>query len=345
MTISLYAEWSKQSAVLLAWPHPDSDWQANLTDAERVYTALVRQITHFESVVMIYRDNAHLQHIKSVLKDNNVNTTAIVWTQQRTNDTWARDFGPITVTDGTRPVLLDFTFNGWGNKYNAADDNQVNRQLHQDGIFSDLNMRHYDFILEGGSIDYDGEGTLLTTKNCLLAPTRNPTLTENEIELELSKMLGVKRTLWLAHGELHGDDTDSHIDMLARFCDPETIAYCSCENPADEHYIPLQQMYQELMAFRRTDGKPYRLVALPLPQAKYDDDGQRLPASYANFLIINDAVLLPVYDDPADVIAVQQLQACFPDREIITINCLPLIRQFGSLHCVTMQLPLGVITQ
>ena len=335
MTISLNAEWSAQSAVMLAWPHRDSDWRDNLSDAEGVYRELVSQITRFEAVLLLYRDEEHFRHISTALADHKVNMNRIRWAAVETNDTWARDFGPITVFESGRPVLLDFTFNGWGNKYAADKDNRVTDRLHADGCFGSTPVRTIDFVLEGGSIESDGQGSLLTTRHCLLTPTRNPSFTERDIETQLQTHLGVDRILWLDHGELRGDDTDSHIDML--------IAYTSCNDPDDEHYPPLQALHKELQQLRQRNGAPYRLIALPIPAAKYAEDGQRLPGSYANFLIINAAVLLPVYDDPADAVAIARLQACFPEREIIAINCLPLIRQSGSLHCVTMQLPEGVI--
>jgi len=197
-------------------------------------------------------------------------------------------------------------------------------------------------VLEGGSIDSDGQGTLLTTTACLLAPTRNPSLDQAGIESSLAQYLGVQRVLWLRHGRLEGDDTDSHIDMLARFCDPVTLAYSCCDDEADEHFAPLQAMKKELASFRTLAGEPYRLVPLPLPQAIFNAQGRRLPASYANFLIINNAVLVPLYDDHADEIAITNLQRCFPDRQIVGINCLAIIQQYGSLHCLTMQLPQGI---
>ena len=191
----------------------------------------------------------------------------------------------------------------------------------------------------------DGSGTLLTTARCLLAPTRNPKLTQDGLEARLKELLGLDRILWLQHGHLTGDDTDSHIDTLARFCDARTIAYVACADPDDEHHAELKAMEEELRALRAADGRPYRLVPLPWPRARYDDDGRRLPATYANFLIINGAVLVPTYDDPADGPALARLRECFPGREIIGVDCLPLIYQYGSLHCVTMQLPEGVLGQ
>ena len=235
--------------------------------------------------------------------------------------------------------MLDFGFNGWGEKYGYELDNQITRRLYALDSFGQAPMQTVNLILEGGSIEVDGSGTLLTTARCLLAPTRNPGLTREQLEQQLKELLGITRILWLHHGYLAGDDTDSHIDTLARFCDRNTIAYMSCDDPADEHYAELKAMEKELKAFRAADGQSYRLVALPWPRAKLDEDGNRLPATYANFLVVNGAVLAPTYEDPADDTALARLKECFPDREIVPVNCLPLIYQFGSLHCVTMQLP------
>lgn len=196
-------------------------------------------------------------------------------------------------------------------------------------------------ILEGGSIETDGKGTLLTTASCLLAPTRNPTMDKDAVEANLTELLNVDRFLWLENGYLAGDDTDSHIDTLARFCSPERICYVRCENTGDEHYRALRAMEQELQKFRRHDGQFYELVALPWPDAIHDEEGERLPATYANFLIINGAVLLPVYQVPQDAAAIAIMKQCFPEHEIVPIDCRPLIAQHGSLHCVTMQLPEG----
>ncbi|MFL6647021.1 MAG: agmatine/peptidylarginine deiminase, partial [Sulfurifustaceae bacterium] len=242
-----------------------------------------------------------------------------------------------------RPLLLDFQFNGWGGKYAHDLDNLITRRLHEGDAFGSTSLETIDLILEGGAVEVDGSGTLLTTSRCLLAPTRNPRLAREAIEQELRDWLGLNRILWLEHGALEGDDTDSHIDTLARFCDARTIAYVTCDDPSDTHYRELKAMEAELKAFRAADGSPYRLVPLPWPRAQYDED-RRLPATYANFLIINGAVLVPTYRDPADAVALRRLGECFPGREIVGIDCLPAIAQNGSLHCLTMQLPEGVLS-
>ncbi|MEM1214393.1 MAG: agmatine deiminase family protein, partial [Bacteroidota bacterium] len=255
------------------------------------------------------------------------------------NDTWARDHGPISVFEDGQLRLLDFIFNGWGLKFPANRDNLLTKTLHTWGIYGDLPLEQVGLVLEGGALETDGQGTLLTTRECLLSPNRNPHLEQAALEEKLNETLGVDRFLWLENGRLLGDDTDAHIDTLARFCDAETIAYVHCDDPRDVHYADLQLMEQELQQFRTRRGTPYRLVPLPWPDACHAQDGNRLPATYANFLIINGAVLVPTYGLPQDQTALQVLQDCFPTREIIGIDCRLLIEQHGSLHCVTMQIP------
>lgn len=260
-----------------------------------------------------------------------------------TNDTWTRDFGPITVLNEGHPHLLDFTFNGWGLKFSADLDNRVTRHLHREKAFGDTPMTTFGLTLEGGSIESDGRGTLLTTSTCLLNDNRNPHLNREQIQETLRQVLGARKVLWLENGYLAGDDTDSHIDTLARLCPDDTILYVRCDDPEDEHYAALQAMEKELRALRTCGDRPFRLIPLPWPQARYGDDGHRLPATYANYLVINGAVLVPTYDDPQDAHALSAVGEAFPDRAIIGVNCLPLIEQHGSLHCVTMQLPKGVL--
>ncbi|MEJ2565106.1 MAG: agmatine deiminase family protein [Gammaproteobacteria bacterium] len=337
-------EWSPQSGLMITWPHPHSDWRDLLPEVEPVYALIARQVTRREGLLVNCWDQAHIAQVKSRLQDTGADPRNVIYSAVRSNDTWTRDYGPITVLEDGRPRLLDFIFNGWGGKFDAALDNQVTRNLHRDGVFGPAALDSIDMVLEGGSIEVDGRGTLLTTEHCLLAPTRNPGLDRVQIEERLRGWFGVTNVLWLRHGHLAGDDTDSHIDTLARFCDSHTIAYVACDDPHDEHYAELRSMEAELRACRDLDGRPYRLVPLPWPAAKHDAaDGRRLAASYANFLIINGAVLMPLYDDPADDEALRRLQSCFADREVVGVPCLPLIRQNGSLHCITMQLPAGVL--
>lgn len=338
----LPAEWAPQSGVMLTWPHAHSDWQPFLKEVEPVFADIAYHVSLHERVLISCWDENHKNHIDIRLNERGVDPGRVRYYSVPSNDSWARDHGPVTVLKQGQPVLLDFIFNGWGAKYDASLDNAITRHLCSQTAFGDTPIETVNLVLEGGGIESDGQGTLLTTSRCLLSPHRNPTLDKTGIEQRLAKLLGIERFLWLDHGHLAGDDTDSHIDTLARFCSPDTLCHVSCEEREDEHYPALQAMAEELAAFRQANGKPYRLVALPLPKAIYNEDGVRLPATYANFLIINDAVLVPIYQDQHDALALQRLGECFPQRQIIGINCKPLIEQYGSLHCVTMQIPAGV---
>lgn len=256
-----------------------------------------------------------------------------------------RDIKPknIYLRDDGRPVLLDFGFNGWGLKFPADLDNRITRRLHERGVFGPVPCPPQGLILEGGSIESDGRGTILTTAECLLNANRNPHLRRGEIETELRSRLGAERFLWLENGYLAGDDTDSHIDTLARLCPEDTILYVTCDDEKDEHFTALSCMADELRAFRTRDGRPFRLIPLPWPAPRYDEEGQRLPATYANFLVINGAVLVPTYGDKRDGAALDAVGQAYPNRAIIGVDCSPLILQHGSLHCVTMQLPKGTL--
>jgi len=336
-------EWAPQSGVMLTWPHARTDWAPRLEVVEPAFAGIAREIARRERVLIACFDEAHKSHVADVLRAAGVPGDRLILKIAPSNDTWARDHGPITVLCREQPLLLDFGFNGWGGKFAYDLDNRVTRGLHEAGTFGETPIESFELILEGGSIEVDGSGTLLTTTQCLLAPTRNPTLSRAQIERELSEWLGLNRILWLEHGHLEGDDTDSHIDTLARFCDARTIAYVVCDDPSDAHYKDLKTMEAELKDFRTADGSPYRLVPLPWPRARYDAGGMRLPATYANFLIVNGAVLAPTYQDPADAVALARLKNCFPDREIVGVDCAAVIEQNGSLHCLTMQLPAGVL--
>jgi agmatine deiminase len=338
-------EWAPQSGVMLTWPHQHGDWAKRLNQVEPIFAEIARQVSLREKVLIVCYDRKHSDHVGKLLTEAGVNMARVLLRAVPSNDTWARDHGPLTVLCQNEPLLLDFEFNGWGGKYGHNLDNQISRKLYVADTFGAAPMQTVDLVLEGGSVEVDGSGTLLTTARCLLAPTRNPTLAREKLEQALKEFLGLNRILWLHHGYLAGDDTDSHIDTLARYCDRNTIAYVSCDDPQDEHYAELKAMEAELKTFTAADGQSYRLMPLPWPKPRHDENGQRLPATYANFLIINGAVLVPTYEDPADDGALQRMKECFPDREIVPINCLPLIYQFGSLHCVTMQLPAGVLSE
>lgn len=333
-------EWTAQSAVMLTWPHGHGDWGDTLEATEAVYREIVTHVLRFEACLVVCYDAAHRQHVAGLLKD--CASDRLYLAIAPSNDVWARDHGPITVVCQGEPYLLNFHFNGWGGKYAYDLDEAITPTLYRHGVFGELPMEDTGLVLEGGGIEVDGSGTLMATRDSVLAATRNAELGQEEIEARLSHYFGIDRFIWLEHGHLAGDDTDGHIDTLARFCDRDTIAYCRCDDPEDEHYGPLKAMEAELTAARSITGQPYHLLPLPLPAPVYDDDGRRLPATYANFLIINDAVLLPAYKDPADAQAQATLQQAFPGREIIAIDCRALVAQNGSLHCASMQLPEGI---
>ncbi len=335
MSIVLPPEWATQAAVLLTWPREDGDFAGDYAAVEQNFIAIAKAISRFQPVWIsreLQPERLRQRLVAAGVRDDRLKIFAVP-----SDDVWARDHGPVTVVRNGKAVHLDFTFNGWGGKFSAGRDNQITRRLADLHAF-DAPVETVDFVLEGGGIESDGAGTLLTTERCLLAATRNPQFNKAQIEQKLKNWLGVSRVLWLRHGDLLGDDTDGHIDTLARFCDATTIAYQSCD-PTDEHYPELRAMEQELESFRRMDGPAYRLVPLPLPPAIHDSTGRRLPAGYANFLIINGAVLAPVYGGAMDAPALERLRPCFPGREVIGIDCRALIAQYGSLHCVTMQIP------
>ncbi len=337
---TLPAEWAPQAAVQLTFPHDATDWADTMADAMPVFLKIAETIIRFQPLVVATENVKKTRALfPPALRER------VFFVECTTNDTWARDHAGITVFENGRPRVLNFQFNGWGLKFPANLDNQITPTMARKGVFKKIFGQRPSFttselVLEGGSLESDGEGTLLTTAECLLSPNRNPTLSKNQIEKKLKKLFGLDRVLWLENGALEGDDTDAHIDTLARFCDPETIAFQSCDDPTDAHFEGLKKMEAELAAFRTKKGQPYRLFRLPWPEPCFSKtDGHRLPATYANFLIINDAVLAPTYRVPQDAAALEVLRKCFPKREVIGIDCRPIIEQHGSLHCLTMQFP------
>lgn len=324
------AEFEPQSFVQLIFPHPQSDWAPYLEEARTAFVNIANAVAKYQPCLIVCDDVALIQ---SYFQSNE----NLIFVPYQSDDTWARDCSALSVIDEDEdePLLLDFTFTGWGGKFDASRDDAMSRSISR---FYGAPMKKIDLILEGGGIETDGAGSLLTTAECLLNPNRNPHLSKSQTEEILKKEFGVEQILWLNHGYLSGDDTDSHIDTLARFADPETILYVKCDDKDDEHYEALKNMEEELKNLRNTDGEPYQLVPLPMTDPIYYDD-ERLPATYANFLIINDAVLLPIYNDRHDEEAIKTCEKVFKGREIIPIDCSVLIRQHGSLHCVTMQFP------
>lgn len=337
----LPAEWEKQGFVQLTWPHPDTEWY-DLPHVLDCYVNVVKSITRYEPLLIVCRD---IHECKADMAARGFDPSAlpIRLVEIPLNDTWARDHGAISVWgDNGEKCIEDFVFNGWGLKFASWLDNQITRHIYDAGVFSaDVQYRDMrPYVLEGGSIDTDGAGTLMATSECLLSINRNEQLSRAEVERSLKDAFGLQRILWLDHGSIAGDDTDSHVDILARFCSPDTIAYTSCDNPADENYASLKAMEEQLRSFRTLNGNPYRLIPLPLPEPMYLED-YRLPASYANFLIVNGAVLMPGADSPLDQVAAAALQRAFPDRKVEVIDCRALLSGHGGLHCITMNYPAG----
>jgi len=316
----MLAEWQKQTFVQLIFPHKNSDWNCCLEEASTNFLNIIYAITPYQPCLIICDEIKRVQSYFTT-------TNNIYFIEQETNDTWSRDSSVITIMGNDKFKLLDFTFNGWGNKFEATLDDSLSSRLSKTNFYSDSKIEKIDFVLEGGSIESDGNGTLLTTTKCLLNKNRNPNLTKIEIENSLKSHLNIKKVLWLESGEIDGDDTDAHIDTIARFAPNNTIIYVDCDENIEE----------ELKSFTSAQNKKYNLVALPHIEI-FNEDGEALPATYANFLIINGAVLVPVYGVKTDRKAIEIIRGVFTDRKVIAIDCQTLIRQNGSLHCVTMQM-------
>lgn len=345
----LPSEWHKQVAVQLTWPHAKTDWAPYLEDIVRMEVRMADEITKREDLIIATPEKDAVRKLLAAqLSEQQLNRVKIV--EMPTDDTWARDHGAITllprIEDGEKTgknILLDFCFNGWGKKFPADNDNRITQNLNCSGAFEDyydyVIKDQLDFVLEGGSIESDGKGTVFSTSQCLLAPNRNQPLSKEGIEDYLKKVLCAERIVWLEHGNLIGDDTDGHIDTIVRIAPDDTILYVKCYDEKDEQFEDFDALEAQLKCLRTKEGKPYRLLPLPMPKAMYDED-DRLPATYANFLIINGAVLVPTYNQPdLDKKAINIIRQAFPDREIIGIDAQVAVRQHGSLHCLTMQFP------
>lgn len=334
----LPAEWAEQAMIEIAWPHENTDWAYMLEDVDRCYVELAREISKRQKLLIVTPER---ERVSRLLSCEGVDCSSIFFLDTPTNDTWTRDYGFLSlVNDKGGKKVADFVFNGWGGKFDASLDNSVNAVMYEQ--FPEVgDMVSYDFVLEGGSVESDGRGSLLTTECCLMAPHRNQPMSRDEIELFLSQKLGTPNVLWLEHGFLEGDDTDGHVDTLARMCPGNVIAYVKCTDETDALYEGLRLMEEDLKAMRNIDGEPFILKALPMAEAVYDENDERLPATYANFLIMNDAVLYPTYAHVGnDRRAAAVLAEIFPGMEIVGVDCRALIRQHGSLHCATMQFPL-----
>ena len=338
----LPAEWYTQSCVQLTWPHEDTDWRDYLDDITETFVQIAKAVAHYEPLVIAAK---YPERVREVLAESlNDDEMARVSIYECDNtDTWARDHAFITLVstiDASASCrLLDFRFNGWGEKFAADKDNRINRTLYDKGVFSGERVDYDDFVLEGGSIESDGRGTVLTTSVCLMAPHRNQPMTQPEVETVLKERLCARKIVWLDYGQLIGDDTDGHIDTIVRVCPDNTLLYVGCDDENDPQYADLKALENQLQQATDADGRPYRLLKLPMPDALYDD-GDRLPATYANFLIINGAVIVPTYNqEENDARALELVAEAFPGYDIIGIDSQTIVRQHGSIHCLTMQYP------
>ena len=326
----LAPEWAPLEQVLLTWPRSAGDWGSNYADVEACFSNLATTLLKLTNVTITAESDSVAAKLQEL-----VPAAEIVVAEN--DDIWVRDYGPLTVYRGHQPIMVNAIFNGWGEKYPAERDNRLTESLHASGVFATRQLQHSDIILEGGAIEVDGNGTLMSRSCCL--PTRDKNKSLDALSIELAALFGLRQIAWLEHGELEGDDTDAHIDTLARFLPNNRIVYQGCDDSSDSHYAELKLMAEELAALHDAGGKPYSLTALPWPQATFNSDGDRLPLGYANFLICNKHLLLPTYGVPQDDAAIAALSAAAPDFKIVPVNCRALVEQYGSLHCATMQIP------
>ncbi|MBS4313192.1 agmatine deiminase family protein [Campylobacter vulpis] len=314
--IKSIAEWSEQEYLLLALPHKNTDWKPYLDEIIEAYKEFVKVASVYEKLLLIAPNDEDFIPFKEF--------SNVEFFKCETNDTWIRDFGAIDVLENGRLKALDFTFNAWGGKFQSALDNALNHKLFNEKF--QTRLEKCDFILEGGSIDFNGAGVMLTSSYCLLNTNRNQNLSKEEIEKKLKHYFGLTKIIWLENGLIKGDDTDRHIDTLARFIDENTIAYCTCEDENDEHYAPLKAMEEEL---KKTN---YHLIPLPIPKPLFYE-GRRLGATYANFVFVNNALIVPFYKDENDEVVQKRLQTHLKNREVIGVDARVFLRQNGSLHC------------
>lgn len=332
MSSCLLPEWAAQRLIQLCWPSQVEYWGQGLADAQKTHCQIIAAVSQTQPALLLHSPSSDIDDIRQQLSNANARLENVSLVAQANNDIWCRDYGPISLSDGQ---LLDFQFTGWGGKFPAQLDNAATQNLVNAGIYPPV--KSFELILEGGAIDYDGNGSLITTTTCLLNPNRNTGMSKDEYEEFFATHMGIEQVLWLDHGWLAGDDTDSHVDMLARFAPDNQLLFQGCDDSEDEHYAALQALKAELAGLRNINGDAYHLIELPLPAARYDAEGDRLPASYANFLVTNQQVLVPSYDCEQDAEALALIAACFPGRQALGINCEALIQQYGSLHCATMQ--------
>lgn len=348
MKLTLIPEWEEQDLVLITWPHQETDWLEMLPEIEACYMDIARTILRYEDLLVL---TPHPEHVRELFHGEE-HPHKLYVLQMPSNDTWVRDYGPLSFriedeAGTTTKAIADFTFNGWGMKFAAGRDNLMTRCLYLSAAFRRevQTMNRLMLVLEGGGVESDGRGTILSTYGCIHEPNRNPGFSEQDLQNLIAESLGAERLILLRNGELEGDDTDGHIDTLARFLSPTQIAYVQCQDGYDMHYHGLKRMERELQELRTIEGEPYELIPLPLPKPIYEADGHRLPATYANFLFVNGAIIVPTYAQEYDAVVLERLRAACPEREVVGVDCRQLIRQHGSLHCATMQIPTGFMNK
>jgi agmatine deiminase len=330
------AEWERHLATYMTWPHNLETWPGKFDPVPAQYAAVVAGLSRFETVRLLVKDADAAEQASSLLRQADARTESVEFVSLATNDSWIRDYGPVFVgrAEGAR-LALDWKFNSWGEKYGSYDlDDVIPRRLAERFSFEWLEV---PLVLEGGSIDVNGAGSLLTTESCLLNPNRNAGMAKADIEEYLRVFLGVSNILWLGDG-IAGDDTDGHIDDLARFVSRDTIVTVIEPDPGDDNYKPLAENIERLHAMRDQDGRAFKIETLPMPPAFYHE-GQRLPASYANFYIANGAVMVPTFGCPSDDAALSTLARLFPARKVQGFPCLDLVWGLGTIHCLSQQHP------
>lgn len=343
MARTLPAEWTPQDALLLIWPHADSDWAPRLDAAEAAFGALALAIARFEPLVIACHDEATRKRALDQLQRVGCPRAAFTTVLVPSDDTWARDIAPITVFEDERPLCIVFGFDGWGGKYRSRRDAAFAGRLLDNPGFATLGRERADLVLEGGALETDGGGTLLVNRRTVLDPVRNGELGRQQAEERFRHHFGIERTLWLDVEPIPGDDTDGHIDTLARFTGTDTIVHAAPHSADDPAAATLDALHGQLTVLETIDGRPYRLTALPNPAPFTDERGFPCPATYVNFVILNDAVLVPAYADANDGVAVERLQACFPGRTIVPVPSRTFVTQAGGPHCLTMHWPQGTL--
>jgi agmatine deiminase len=338
---SLPPEWDKQDAILITWPHLKSAWASKIEIVELTYIQITTVISHYQPLIIQLHSSIDLDSVVRRLSLNGSDISNCHFIQLDSDDTWARDHGPITITNGDDTRCLNFIFNGWGNKFQHTKDNALNSHMNKNGLLN--NMQEVDWVLEGGSIEVDEYGVLLTTSQCVLNSNRNGKTLKENLTSRFHEWVKVNKVIYIENGSLEGDDTDSHIDTLARFAPTNQIIFQGCSDESDPHFLNLKEMKSELGTIQNSFNQPYKLIELPLPKAIYAEDGHRLPATYANFLITNKNIIVPTYDDAADSIAIELIKDAFPEHIVVGVNALSLIEEHGSIHCITMQLPKGSV--